>query len=87
MSVIDAPVSGGDIGARNAALSIMIGGDLDAVDRVRPLFEKLGKNIRHMGAAGAGQHTKMVCYAALIGSSNYFQGESNPYRHQHDRRV
>jgi 3-hydroxyisobutyrate dehydrogenase len=57
---LDAPVSGGDAGARNATLSIMVGGDLATVERVRPLFEILGKNIVHQGAAGAGQHAKMV---------------------------
>src|SRR5262249_43686249 len=57
---IDAPVSGGDVGARNAALSIMVGGDAEAVEAVRPLFECLGKTIIHQGPAGAGQHTKMV---------------------------
>jgi 3-hydroxyisobutyrate dehydrogenase len=57
---IDAPVSGGDVGARNAALSIMVGGDPATVERVRPLFELLGKTIVHQGPAGAGQHTKMV---------------------------
>src|SRR5262245_8220447 len=57
---IDAPVSGGDVGARNAALSIMIGGDKDAVERVRPLFEVMGKTIVRQGGPGAGQHTKMV---------------------------
>ena len=57
---IDAPVSGGDVGATNAALSIMIGGDADAVEAVRPLFECMGKTILHQGPAGAGQHTKMV---------------------------
>ena len=57
---IDAPVSGGDIGARNAALSIMVGGDAATVERVRPLFELMGKTIVHQGPAGAGQHTKMV---------------------------
>jgi 3-hydroxyisobutyrate dehydrogenase len=57
---IDAPVSGGDVGARNAALSIMVGGDADAVEAVRPLFECMGKTIVHQGPAGAGQHTKMV---------------------------
>jgi 3-hydroxyisobutyrate dehydrogenase len=60
VSVVDAPVSGGDIGARNATLSIMVGGDADAVERLQPLFDKLGKNVRHMGLAGTGQHTKMV---------------------------
>jgi 3-hydroxyisobutyrate dehydrogenase len=57
---IDAPVSGGDVGARNATLSIMVGGEVDAVVRVRPLLEAMGKTIIHQGPAGAGQHTKMV---------------------------
>ena len=57
---IDAPVSGGDVGARNATLSIMVGGDAATVERVRPLFELMGKTIVHQGPAGAGQHTKMV---------------------------
>lgn len=57
---VDAPVSGGDVGAKNAALSIMIGGDADAVEAVRPLFECMGKTIIHQGGPGAGQHTKMV---------------------------
>lgn len=57
---LDAPVSGGDVGAKNAALSIMIGGDKDVVDAVAPVFEAMGKTIIHQGAAGSGQHTKMV---------------------------
>src|SRR5947209_4739548 len=57
---IDAPVSGGDVGARNAALSIMVGGDTEGVEAVRPLLECMGKTIVHQGPAGAGQHTKMV---------------------------
>jgi 3-hydroxyisobutyrate dehydrogenase len=57
---IDAPVSGGDTGARNAALSIMIGGDADAVAQVDPLFQLMGKTIVHQGGPGRGQHTKMV---------------------------
>ena len=57
---VDAPVSGGDVGAKNAALSIMIGGDREVVEAVTPLFECMGKTIIHQGAAGAGQHTKMV---------------------------
>jgi 3-hydroxyisobutyrate dehydrogenase len=60
VAAIDAPVSGGDVGARNATLSIMVGGDGDAVERVRPLFEVMGKTIVHQGGPGAGQHTKMV---------------------------
>jgi len=57
---LDAPVSGGDVGAKNAALSIMIGGEKDVVAAVSPLFECMGKTIVHQGQAGAGQHTKMV---------------------------
>ncbi len=57
---VDAPVSGGDIGARNAALSIMIGGDSDVVTSMQPLWDAMGKTIVHQGGAGAGQHTKMV---------------------------
>ncbi|HKB04801.1 MAG TPA: NAD(P)-dependent oxidoreductase [Gemmataceae bacterium] len=57
---LDAPVSGGDVGAKNAALSIMIGGDKDVVDAVSPVFDAMGKTIVHQGGPGAGQHTKMV---------------------------
>ena len=57
---LDAPVSGGDVGAKNAALSIMIGGEKGVVDAVTPIFEAMGKTIVHQGPAGAGQHTKMV---------------------------
>jgi 3-hydroxyisobutyrate dehydrogenase len=60
VACIDAPVSGGDVGARNATLSIMVGGDAEVVEGVRPLLECLGKTIVHQGPAGAGQHTKMV---------------------------
>lgn len=57
---VDAPVSGGDIGAREARLSIMIGGGDEAVAALKPLFEVMGKTIVHQGGPGAGQHTKMV---------------------------
>jgi 3-hydroxyisobutyrate dehydrogenase len=57
---LDAPVSGGDVGARNAALSIMVGGEASAFEAVKPLFECMGKTILHQGGPGAGQHTKMV---------------------------
>jgi 3-hydroxyisobutyrate dehydrogenase len=60
VATLDAPVSGGDVGARNAALSIMVGGDEATVERVRPLLELMGTTIVHQGPAGAGQHTKMV---------------------------
>ena len=60
VAAIDAPVSGGDIGARNGTLSIMIGGDEDPVEQVRPVFETMGKTIVRQGGPGAGQHTKAV---------------------------
>lgn len=60
VAVLDAPVSGGDVGARNATLSIMVGGEAAAFARAKPVFEKMGKTINHMGGPGAGQHTKMA---------------------------
>ena len=60
IDAIDAPVSGGDIGARSGALSIMVGGSDAAVSRARPILECFGKTIVHQGGPGAGQHTKMV---------------------------
>jgi 3-hydroxyisobutyrate dehydrogenase len=57
---VDAPVSGGDVGAKNATLSIMVGGDKEVVEAIRPLFECMGKTVVHQGPPGAGQHTKMV---------------------------
>jgi len=57
---LDAPVSGGDTGARNATLSIMVGGEREAFNQVLPLFEIMGDKINYMGRAGMGQHTKMA---------------------------
>ncbi|MHC5539529.1 NAD(P)-dependent oxidoreductase [Singulisphaera rosea] len=57
---VDAPVSGGDIGAREARLSIMVGGEPETYEALLPVFQVMGKTIVHQGAAGAGQHTKMV---------------------------
>ena len=57
---VDAPVSGGDVGAQEARLSIMAGGEKPVFDALSPLFEKMGKTIVYQGPAGAGQHTKMV---------------------------
>ena len=68
VAAIDAPVSGGDLGARNATLSIMVGGDKDAVDKVMPLFQAMGKNIVHQGGPGNGQHTKMCNQIVLAGT-------------------
>src|SRR5690625_1781541 len=57
---LDAPVSGGDVGAKNATLAIMVGGDETAFEAMIPIFEVMGENITLQGGAGAGQHTKMV---------------------------
>ncbi|RMG35696.1 MAG: NAD(P)-dependent oxidoreductase, partial [Planctomycetota bacterium] len=57
---LDAPVSGGDVGARNATLSIMVGGDRDAFEALMPCWQAMGKTIVYQGGPGSGQHTKMV---------------------------
>ena len=62
---LDAPVSGGDIGARDGKLTIMVGGDKEAFEKVIPVFELMGTNINLQGAAGAGQHTKMSNQIAI----------------------
>lgn len=64
---IDAPVSGGDIGAREARLSIMIGGDKEPVGALRPCWELMGKTIVHQGGHGTGQHAKMVNQTLIAG--------------------
>jgi 3-hydroxyisobutyrate dehydrogenase len=64
---IDAPVSGGDVGAKNASLSIMAGGDSEILKRVSGLFECLG-NVQVMGDAGSGQHTKMCNQIVVAGT-------------------
>lgn len=68
ISALDAPVSGGDIGAREARLTIMAGGDEAAFDRVLPIFQVLGKTVTHMGGAGFGQHAKMANQIAIAGT-------------------
>jgi 3-hydroxyisobutyrate dehydrogenase len=78
---IDAPVSGGDTGARNAALSIMIGGDAQAVKRMDPLLQLMGKTIVHQGGPGSGQHTKMV-NQTLIASGMIAVCEAMLYAHK-----
>jgi 3-hydroxyisobutyrate dehydrogenase len=65
VAVLDAPVSGGDVGARAATLVIMVGGEQQAFDRARPLLEILGGKVVHMGPPGAGQHTKMANQIAI----------------------
>ena len=65
---LDAPVSGGDLGARYATLSIMVGGEPEVFEAVRPLLECMGKTIIHQGPPGAGQHTKMVNQILIAGA-------------------
>jgi 2-hydroxy-3-oxopropionate reductase len=65
VAFLDAPVSGGDVGAREGTLSIMVGGEADAVERARPVFEVLGSRITHVGGAGAGQVAK-ACNQVLV---------------------
>ncbi len=65
LSALDAPVSGGDIGAKEARLVIMVGGDEAAFAKAKPIFELMGKNIQRLGAAGSGQHCKMANQVAV----------------------
>ena len=68
LSAIDAPVSGGDVGAKNASLSIMIGGNTTSVQAVMPLFELLGKRIVHQGEPGTGQQAKLCNQIVIAGT-------------------
>ncbi|MEM8867615.1 MAG: NAD(P)-dependent oxidoreductase [Verrucomicrobiota bacterium] len=65
VTALDAPVSGGDVGAKNGALSIMVGGEQAAFEALLPLFELMGGNIVYQGPAGSGQHTKMSNQIAI----------------------
>lgn len=71
VAFLDAPVTGGQVGAQNATLTIMVGGDQAAFERVRPLLEKLGKKIAHVGPSGSGQALKacnqILCALNMIG--------------------
>ncbi|WP_371017897.1 NAD(P)-dependent oxidoreductase [Pseudalkalibacillus sp. JSM 102089] len=62
---LDAPVSGGDVGAKEGRLSIMVGGELEVFEKAQPIFEVMGQNIVLQGPAGAGQHTKMCNQIAI----------------------
>ncbi len=65
---LDAPVSGGDIGAKKATLTIMVGGDQVAFEKARPIFQCIGKSITYAGKAGSGQHMKMANQIAIAGA-------------------
>ena len=66
--VLDAPVSGGDVGAQNASLSIMVGGEKEVLERVRPVFEKIGSTIRFLGPLGSGQMAK-ACNQIVVATT------------------
>lgn len=66
VTLLDAPVSGGDVGARNGTLSIMVGGDAAAFEKCMPIFQAVGKRIVHLGAAGAGQVCKACNQIAVL---------------------
>ena len=68
LHALDAPVSGGDVGAKNGTLSIMVGGDKEIFEKCLPVFSVMGKNINYEGEAGNGQHTKMANQIALAGA-------------------
>lgn len=65
---LDAPVTGGDVGAREGSLTIMVGGEEEAYNKCRPLFEAMGEHIVYEGKAGNGQHTKMANQIAIAGT-------------------
>jgi 2-hydroxy-3-oxopropionate reductase len=75
IAMLDAPVSGGDVGAKAGTLSIMVGGPEDAFERARPLFEAMGSTIVHVGPAGAGQVTK-ACNQLVIAAAIEAVGEA-----------
>lgn len=69
ISVLDAPVSGGDTGAKNSTLTIMVGGEKETFDKMVPIFDLIGNNVVYQGPAGSGQHTKMcnqICIATNL---------------------
>jgi len=71
---LDAPVSGGDIGARDGTLTIMVGGDAASLEKVMPIFQAMGKTITHVGEAGAGQVTK-ACNQIMVAAQMVAMGE------------
>ncbi|WP_124974486.1 NAD(P)-dependent oxidoreductase [Ligilactobacillus salitolerans] len=68
IGVLDAPVSGGDVGAKNATLTVMVGGQEETYRQVEPLFEKISKKVTLFGPAGAGQHAKMANQIMIAGT-------------------
>lgn len=68
MGVLDAPVSGGDVGAKNGTLTIMVGGDAALYERVEPILKTMGSSIRRFGDAGQGQNAKMANQIMIAGT-------------------
>ena len=68
IDVLDAPVSGGDVGAKNATLTIMVGGDEETFNKVVPVFNQIGQAVNYFGPAGSGQHTKMANQIMIAGT-------------------
>ena len=68
LHAVDAPVTGGDVGAKNATLTILVGGEVEDFNALKPVFEVIGKNIVYEGAAGAGQKTKIANQIAIAGT-------------------
>jgi len=68
VQALDAPVSGGDVGAKNATLTVMVGGDQAAYNRVLPVFQQVGQRVNYFGGAGKGQHTKMANQIMIAGT-------------------
>jgi 3-hydroxyisobutyrate dehydrogenase len=73
---VDAPVSGGDVGAREARLSIMIGGETEVVQALQPCWERMGRTVVHQGGPGAGQHAKMVNQTLIASKGRRGAGRS-----------
>jgi 2-hydroxy-3-oxopropionate reductase len=74
IAFLDAPVSGGDVGAREATLSIMVGGDAEALEGVRPVLAAMGKSVTHVGGSGAGQVAK-ACNQIMVAAQMVAMGE------------
>src|SRR3989304_48891 len=74
MAFLDAPVSGGDVGAGEGTLTIMVGGDGEAVETVRPVFAAIGKSLTYVGASGAGQVAK-ACNQIMVAAQMVAMGE------------
>ena len=81
VEALDAPVSGGDVGARDATLAIMVGGAEETFNKVSNLFEIMGENVQYRGAPGAGQHTKM-CNQILVAGTIFGSVESLFYAYK-----